>query len=424
MKSTIKKSLVALFTLATISLFAQQPQLQYFRANDASALNVFETSKENSVPFTGVKVRVGGDFAIQYQGITQENPFDTSANALIPLATNINLPTANLNLDVQLHDGVRLHMRTYMSSRHHVEAWVKGGYMQIDRLNFISDGFLDGLMDYLTIRVGMDEINYGDVHFRRSDNARAIFNPFVGNYIMDGFTTEPFFELTGQMDGFIAVAGISNGRLNQTSADYYDNGFVTYGKLGYDKQLNDDLRVRLTASYYNSTDSSGRDYLYAGDRSGARYYHIYETAGYASDFSPRFNPGWASLNAIQINPFVKFKGLEVFGVYEKTNNGSKDANGDDIGGSYTQIGAELLYRFWDDRVFVGGRYNAVSGEIADGAETQDISRINVGAGYYMTDNVMLKAEYVMEERSGNGWVGTQFEDASFSGFNIEAVISF
>ena len=41
-----------------------------------------------------------------------------------------------------------------------------------------------------TIRVGHFEINYGDAHFRRSDNGNAMFNPFVGNYLMDAFTTE------------------------------------------------------------------------------------------------------------------------------------------------------------------------------------------------------------------------------------------
>ena len=45
-------------------------------------------------------------------------------------------------------------------------------------------------MQIVTVRVGHFEINYGDAHFRRSDNGNAIYNPFVGNYIMDAFTTE------------------------------------------------------------------------------------------------------------------------------------------------------------------------------------------------------------------------------------------
>ena len=46
------------------------------------------------------------------------------------------------------------------------------------------------LFEIATVRVGHIEINYGDAHFRRSDNGNAIYNPFVGNYIMDAFTTE------------------------------------------------------------------------------------------------------------------------------------------------------------------------------------------------------------------------------------------
>ena len=42
------------------------------------------------------------------------------------------------------------------------------------------------------------EINYGDAHFRRSDNGNAIYNPFVGNYIMDAFTTEIGGEVVPQ----------------------------------------------------------------------------------------------------------------------------------------------------------------------------------------------------------------------------------
>src|SRR5690606_33188104 len=109
---------------------------------------------------------------------------------LVELGTDFNLPTANLNVDAQLMDGVRMHLGVYLSARHHEESWVKGGYIQMDKLDFISPGFMEEIMNYTTIRIGLDEFNYGDAHFRRTDNARAIYNPFVGNYIMDSFSTE------------------------------------------------------------------------------------------------------------------------------------------------------------------------------------------------------------------------------------------
>jgi len=179
------------FAAASFAQLQIRPDLQYFRTNDQNGLNVFETSKEDTVAYPGFQVRVGGDFAMQFQGISKSNNFpNDSAMMLANLGTDFNLPTANLNLDVQLVDGVRMHLRTYLSSRHHSEAWVKGGHIQIDKLDFIKKGFLEGLMKVTTLRVGLDEFNYGDAHFRRSDNARAIFNPFAGNYIMDSFSTE------------------------------------------------------------------------------------------------------------------------------------------------------------------------------------------------------------------------------------------
>lgn len=403
--------LTVLFILGTGYLFAQQPELGYFRPNDKDGLNVFETPKQSDAVFDGLKVRVGGDFALQFQGISQTN----SGDSLTTLGNNFNLPTANLNLDVQLADGMRMHLRTYLSSRNHTEAYVKGGYLQIDKLDFIKPGLLSGLMNVATLRFGMDEINYGDVHFRRSDNARAIFNPFVGNYIMDAFTTEPFAELTIQSSGFIGVLGATNGRLNQ-SVTSTDEGFVVFGKLGYDKQLNDDLRVRLTGSFYSSSDKNTRDYIYGGDRAGSRYYAVID----GGTFSGRYNPRFSYLTSFQINPFLKFQGFEFFGVYEVANNGD-----DAMGGGFTQLGAEALYRFGgDEQYYLGGRYNSVSGEVTDNASTLDISRVNVGAGWFLTKNVLTKVEYVSQKYDGAGYDGTFYQGAEFNGIVIEAAISF
>lgn len=414
MKTQFLKFTFAIVMLfATMAVYAQQPALQYFRANDKDGLNVFETSKENDVEFTGVKLRVGGDFALQFQGLSQSNAGDT----LQELSNNFTLPTANLNLDVQLADGLRMHLRTYLSSKHHAEAWVKGGYIQMDKLDFISPGFMSGFMDVATIRFGMDEFNYGDTHFRRSDNARAIFNPFVGNYIMDSFSTEPFAELTIQSNGLIGVLGATNGRLNQNPTPG-DDGFVIFGKLGYDNQVSEDLRVRLTGSFYSSNDKSTRDYIYGGDRAGSRYYEILG----GGDFDGRWNPRFGYLTAFQINPFIKFQGLEFFGVFEVMNNGD-----DAAGGGFTQIGAEALYRFGaEENFYLGGRYNSVSGEIADGGPTKDINRLNIGAGWFMTKNVLTKVEYVSQKFEGDwtDYAGGLWEGAEFNGIMIEATIGF
>ncbi|MBL0766034.1 hypothetical protein [Marivirga atlantica] len=417
---TLKNSiLVLLLVMLSLSVKAQnQRNLQFFRPVGQAGLNVFETGKADTIPYEGVKVRVGGDFAMQFQALNQSNDLDS----LVELGSNLNLPTANFNLDVQLYDGVRMHLRTYLSARHHEESWVKGGYLQMDKLDFIKDGFMEGFMDIATITIGLDEFNYGDAHFRRSDNARAIYNPFVGNYIMDAFSTEAFGDLTIQTNGIIGVIGLTNGKLNQNVVvnDNTDNKVSFFGKLGYDNQLNDDLRLRLTGSWYMNNGTTTGTWLYGGDRAGARYYNVLHTlAEGGSDFEPRINARFTKLTAIQVNPFIKFKGLEFFGIYEVASNG------DDAGGAFTQTAAELLYRFGsNENFYLGGRYNNVTGKNVDAAQEKSTSRINVGAGWFLTNNILTKLEYVNQSYSGDGWNNTKYAGAEFSGINIEACISF
>jgi hypothetical protein len=422
---TIKFLFAALLLIPFSTSLGQtytQPPMDSYRQPGFEGINQFEAPQEDTIPFDGVRVRVGADFAMQFQALDHSNAFETGDSlGLIPLGTNFNLPTANLNIDAALEDGVRLHLRTYLSSRHHPEAWVKGGHLLIDKLDFVKEGFLDGVMEYVTLRVGLDEINYGDWHFRRTDNALAIYNPFVGNYIIDGFTTEAFGEIYYRNNGWLVMGAISNGKLNQ-SVDVGGEDIKEtpsfYGKIGYDKQLNSDLRFRLTASgYTNSGDQ--RVFLYNGDRASSRYYNVMDTETEGNDWSGRFTFTVPEVTSFMINPFVRYKGLEFFGTYEMIN--TVEFSGSES--TYNQFAGDLLYRFGtDDRFYFGGRYNVVTG--SDAAEGVEISRYNVGGGWFLTNHIMAKLEYVQNTYDGDGWDGTRFQEGEFSGIVLEAVVSF
>lgn len=386
----------------------------------------FEDQKSDIPEFEKIKINVGGDFAIQLQALDHSNTNDTIN--YYDLVNNFNLPTANLNLNVYLAHGVKMHLRTYLSSRHHNEAWVKGGYVQFDRLDFINDGFLSGMMDITTFKFGLDEINYGDAHFRRTDNAYAMHNPFVGNYIMDAFTTEAFGEVVVQKSGLVGVIGVSNGKLNQNvtvNTRYnHDNALSFYGKFGYDKQFSEDFRGRLTGSWYLNQGTSTGSYLYGGDRAGSRYYSVLVVDGDDDNFtSGRFNPRFSQITAFQINPFIQFKGLEFFGIYEIANGGEEDGDG-----SFTQLAADLLYRFGArEQFYIGGRYNKVSGEQTSASASFDIERFNIGGGWFLTENILAKLEYVSQKYSRDGVVptlGASYKGAEFNGLMLEAAISF
>ena len=135
----------------------------------------------------------------------------------------------------------------------------------------------------------------------------------------------------------------------------------------------------------------------------------------------RFNPGFNNeITAFIINPFVKFQGLEFFGVYEVAS-GKAAAEPDTR--NFNQYGAELIYRRGaEENIYLGGRYNLVSGEMNDGNDV-DITRINFGGGWFLTNNILAKAEYVNQTYDGFA-AGSIFEDGSFNGIMLEAVISF
>ena len=412
--------LMVLFTGLHTEMNAQDSRdLQYYRNPGKAGLNVFETPKTTDVTFDGVKIRMGGSNTLQFQGLSHEN----GGAEILDIGPNFNLATSNLDVDVQLEDGVRMHLRTYMSSRHHPEPYVKGGYLQVDRLDFISEGLFADLMEKVTFKVGHMENNYGDVHFRRSDNGQALYNPFVGNYLMDSFTTEVGGEVYWQSNGLMFMLGMTNGKLNQKVVKPAEGNPKTkpslLAKAAFDRQMNSDLRVRVSGSVYH-TGESARNYLYTGDRAGSRYYSIL-TNNTGEFRTPRYNPNFANeVTAIMLNPFVKYQGLEFFGVMEFVSG--KAVTEPDTR-SVTHLGAELIYRLGEDEnYYVGGRYNLVTGDDPSG-ESVDITRINIGGGWFMTNYILAKAEFVTSSYDGFP-AGNTFEDGSFSGVMIEAVISF
>ena len=379
--------------------------------------------------FTKLEVKVGADFAMQYQGLSQ-----SADSALIPLGNNINLPTANLVIDAYLAQGIKVNLETYLSSRHHVEAWVKGGYLLMDELPFLNSSTIDNMMDYLTLKAGVMEVNFGDGHFRRSDNGNVVNNPFVGNYIMDAFTTAPAIELMYRNKGWLLMGAVSTGSLKPALTGYsgytgeyteYNMGdeLAFYWKAGYDKELSEDFRLRATLSgYHNNNHHFGS--LYYGERAGSRYYLVMQRQTFSSDdvdpasghTSGRWGPGFTDENnAFMQNIFLKFKGLELFTTYE-TTSGTGAFSGADY--SFNQYAVEGLYRFGkEEQFYAGGRYNHVAND-----NDQAIDRYQIGAGWFLTNTILVKAEYV--NQSYDNFTSEYGSEAGFDGLMIEAAISF
>lgn len=458
-------TLTACLLVASAQLQAQLfPEMQYYRPSDKTGINIYETTKDTT-PYDGMKFRLGGGFTQQWQSLQHENTANplwrkynggsdsVNYNTLYGITPGFNTASANLLLDVQLEDGVRLNITTYLATRRHQDAWVKGGYIQFDRLRFLGSDFIDNIMEYLTVKIGHTEINYGDAHFRRSDAGMSIYNPFADNYIVDAFTTEIGGDITFQHpSGFLAVLGLTNGEIKGAVDPVIPGAGDTtttkspsiYFKAGLDKKFGDAFRVRLTGSGYLN-DASPRNTLFNGDRAGSNYFLVMESqaANYSATatsvgsmkptttgqaISGRYDPNFSrSIQAFVINGLVQFSIFELFLNYDiasgRTANEVEDR-------SMTQLAGDLIVRLGsNDQYFLGGRYNIVNTETlgildANGAQAeQQISRIAFAAGWYLTKNILIKGEYVNQEYKDFP-VSSIFYGGKFNGLVLEAVVGF
>ena len=444
-----------LIAIAVLPIGLKAQELQYTRPNNKLGVNQFETNKTDTIPYKGLKFKVGGGFTLAYQTLKASNTATPSVktvgtvtgdvNAITPLYNGFNLPMANLIFDVQLADGVRLNLTSYLSARHHEDSWVKGGYLQIDKLTFLNSPLVDKLMKNVTFIIGQSDVDYGDQHFRRSDGGNTIYNPFVENYVMDEFATEigmhAYYKC--QKTGLFVMGGITDGELDAvtyapTKIDAKTGQLNKFppaylGKLGFDKQVNSDLRVRVSGSFY-TVSSANSNTLFGGDRSGSNYFNVMSNpttaAGTAltqsadyNAFSGRFNPGFSEENHAQMaNLFLKYNGLEFFGtaesakgrtITEVSNRGAK------------QFAGDVIYRFpqGKENFWVGYRYNTVTAGIVGNTTDVTVNRSAGTVGWFMTKNIMMKGEYVSQEYKGYDATNI-LNGGKFSGLVLQAAISF
>ena len=429
--------------------------VQYWRPWDKRGQNIFETPKVAGTKYEGFKIQWGAAFTQQFQGLTHENTADSvfqaavpvspgnagsaavsNRNRLIEIGKGFNNATANLYMSAQLAPGVRVQLTSYLSARRHNETWVKDGFIQIDESPIDFD-MLHTIMKYTTVKIGHFEVNYGDMHFRRSDNGQAMYNPFVGNSIMDAFTTEVGAEAIWQYNGFLAVGAITNGEIRGQLARPADRDPAHMVKIGYDKQLNPDLRVRLTGSYYKN-DKSPSNTLLTGDRAGGPYDFVMENTA-ASLTAQAWSGQMRGMNfsnhirAVSVNPFIKFRGLEFFGVIDDYKG---KTTAEPTFRTWKQQSGELVYRFWDEKIFAGARMNTAKGRLSNQTiansggqvinyQGKDVSidRNALSAGWFVTPTLLMKAEYMKQMHYRFPTNDIRY-GGKIQGFMFEGVVSF
>src|ERR1700761_9242300 len=97
----MKKLLTIILLAFGLAAAAQQGEMQYYRPNDKTGLNIFETSKNDTTSFHKLHVKVGGSFEETFQNINNKNK---------ATAMNVTGYTGNVNSLESLTPGFDLAM--------------------------------------------------------------------------------------------------------------------------------------------------------------------------------------------------------------------------------------------------------------------------------------------------------------------------
>lgn len=395
----------------------------------AKIVQTFEPAKDTSV-FTAPTIGWNADLTFNYQGLDQNYDLFGKTGE-VTLQPGLSLPTANFDVNAKVMSGFNVKLETMFSSHHHNETYVKGGYATIDNLDFIVPGFASDFMQNATIKVGVDDINFGDDQFRRTDNADVMRNPFIHNMGVEAYMQAPHIEVLYRLPAntFVMV-GITNGQVNPDDVTAVDRNSTSgssnrpglYGKVGFDSQINDDLRVRLTESVYTVHGTNKGSSLYSGDKAGTPSRKIFDD-GTDTDFGALWNAlsGFSDLTVSKTNFFTRYQDTELYAMFEIADGA--DAKGVDMAMNHYAV--DLVQRFHNDKFYAAARYEKAKldyKEATNDLGDAEMTQWQVGLGWFLSKNAVAKLEYIDHERTNNSsFVGGT---ADFKGYMISTALTF
>ncbi len=377
----------------------------------------FEAPKDTSA-FDKVELGLGANLTFTYQGL--DNSYTPTAGSEVELQAGFILPQADVELRGKVMSGFNMKLQWMVSSHHHHESYAKGGEATIDNLDFIYPGFAEGFMKNATIRVGVNDVNFGDAHFRRTDNANVFNTPFVNNMGVEAYEAAAFIEVFYRMPSanMFVLGGVTNDQVNPDDVVASSTSSSTpavYGKIGYDAQLSDALRVRVTESLFHNS-GNGNGSLYYGDKSGTTATSV---LGGTSGFGAGWNAlsGYYELTSSMTNAFVKYNNTEFFGTFEYAD--ASTSAGVDM--TLTHYAIEAVQRFANDKLYVAARYENATVEKDGDTSDDELTQLQATVGWYLSKNAIAKLEYIKQERKNfSSFVG----DASFDGFMLSTALRF
>jgi hypothetical protein len=365
------------------------------------------------------------DIGVQAVGGLQLLNQSNDGNTLPKVASGFQSAAGNLTIDAKITDGIDVYAELYLSSPNHVgDVYDREGYIYVEKLPDFFGSAVNSAFQYIDIKAGHMELNFGDQRMYRSDVAQVQENPLFGNYIVDPNTIGIGTEVYGYVGPVMGMVGYNSGATTGDFTDKRGNAFLAKAAVG---RLDDPYR--LAGSFYRVDQSrngpgfpasGSSSNLFSGNFSGSRYEAI--LGGGASAGQLELGGG-QDVTAFQFDgkaqPISSLTVRGLFGWFEDADtngsivNSSLGRTGDDGNPTdrwiYYGVTAE---QYITDRFYVAGRYNAAAPQELQSNEDLEgsVQRVQLGGGFWIVqDQLLVKGEYV------NQWASDFTSGVAFNG---------
>jgi hypothetical protein len=323
----------------------------------------------------------------------------------------------------------------YLSSRPHPSTtYGNEGYMLFRRIpddSSVSRAFNESIFEYVNVKLGHFEIDFGDHHYRRSDNAWVQRNLLIGNYLVDPDVEEIGAEIFSKPSWPVKwLVGVTSGTTTENLNEGRGIASV-HGKVWWE---DDDFRVSASGYYVDHSDNpttgagATKGSLYSSRRSGGPYGGVWGGGNSPGDLTIGKDE---LVTALQSDVTWSPGPWDLYGhvgwVEDADPNGSGPGKPSE---RWIYGAAEVGYHF-NPRTWVAGRYCLAQADDILGHDSDGyIHRVQVGAGYWVTKNFLSKVEYVFQTAndfdSADGIVGGVdiANDPSFHGIIFEFSFAF
>lgn len=383
------------------TLFAARTQDRYFsQLNRENPAHIRPGMHMLIGRYEELRLYAGLQVESRFQALTQQNAFNNGF-PLQQLNPGFQRPYGNLNFLATIPHKLDVFIEVYLESQKHPTYVYAGqGYVLLKALPApLEHTPLGAVFHFINVKAGAFTIDFGDQNYHRSDNGYVQRNPLIGNALVDPSTEEIGTEVYSVKGPVRWLVGVGTG----STGDHFDYGGDpgVHGKIWGDPLPG----LRLSASAYYA-DHAGQfntpffevSGLYASNRTGGIYNAVFggpPQNGFTTQPGQITPMEGLDVSAFQADITWTHWPIELYSNAGWTNDSAFRER--------WLYGQALGVYHITPALYLAAQYSYAIAGAVNGVDTAGwVDRFQVGGGYWITNNMLGKLEYVYEQYNNFG----------------------